>query len=77
MLPNDANSPEQGPSGVPDGENLRAAEQELLARVRELAQQIVDRVNKALSDTETHSSLPTEEKQPLPPDAGEASDPAD
>jgi hypothetical protein len=71
MLPNDVNSPEQDLSGAPDMDNLRTAEQELLARVRDLAQQIVERVNKALSETGTHSSLPTEEKPSLPPSLGD------
>lgn len=72
MLPNDVNSPEQSLSGAPDVDNLRTAEQELLSRVRDLAQQIVDRVNKALGDTELHSPLPTEERPALPPDVGES-----
>lgn len=66
MTNGDARRPEQGRSDRIGGDDLFAKEQELLAKVREVAQQIVERVNKALADTDTHASLPTEEKPALP-----------
>lgn len=63
------NAPEpnagRGRSDRTGGDDLFLKEQELLAKVREVSQQIVERINKALGDTATHDSLPTEENTPL------------
>lgn len=65
MNPTDANASEQGRSDQPCTGDLYLKEQEVLAKVRELAQQIVERVNKALGDTAPLAPLPTEEKPAL------------
>ena len=66
MQSGDAKSSEQGRSDRPNAEDLIRAEQELLARVREVAQQISERVAKALAETDDHPALPTEENPSLP-----------
>jgi hypothetical protein len=65
MNSTDTNTQKQSLSAPGERVEFRIREQELLARVRELAQDIVERVNKALGDTSAHASLPTEEKPSL------------
>ncbi len=65
MDPTDASAPGQGRSDQPGEEDYFAKEKALLAKAQCIAQQIVNRVNKALGDTESHQALPTEEKPPL------------
>jgi hypothetical protein len=65
MQPGDAKSSEQGRSDRPNEDDLVSAKQELLARAREVAQQITERVAKALAETDGHPALPTEENPPL------------
>ena len=65
VFPVNENVPEPEGSGLTGGDNLLRKEQELLAKARETAQRITERVRKTLTDTEGHESLPTEEKPPL------------
>lgn len=65
MPPVGENGPEPERSGPTGEADLLRKEQELLAKVRETAQRIAERVRKALGDTDSHDSLPTEEKPPL------------
>jgi hypothetical protein len=65
MLPADENGPEHAYSDHIGGDDLSFKEQELLAKARDVAQRITARVRKVLEDTDTHQSLPTEEKPPL------------
>jgi hypothetical protein len=62
MSPSDANLPGQGHSDRTGGDDLFLQEQELLAKVRDTARKIVDRVNRALGGTDTHAPLPADEK---------------
>jgi hypothetical protein len=65
MNPPDTTAQEPEDGETPVGRSLFGKGGEVLTRVRELAQEIVERVNRALGDTEPHSSLPTEEKPAL------------
>lgn len=64
-MPSPDNTPTDEPSGQEDRGDELLKEAEVLAKVRDVARKIVEKVNKALGDTSTHSSLPTEEKKPL------------
>jgi hypothetical protein len=70
VLPTDANPPEQGRSDdLPEAEVL-TPDDELLARVKEVARRIVERVRKVAGDTQPDSpalsSDPTDEHPPTP-----------
>lgn len=65
MQSNDVNMAGRGRSDRTGGDDLFIMEQELLARVRDVAQQITERVQKALGDTDTHAAFPTKETRPL------------
>jgi hypothetical protein len=65
MPPTDENGSKQACSDHIGGDDLSFKEQELLAKVRDVARRITARVRKVLEDTDTHQSLPTEEKPPL------------
>ena len=66
MPPEDVKPMGQGSSDQLEGDALLRKEQEVLGRARVIAQRITARVEKTLKDTESHSSLPTEENPPLP-----------
>jgi hypothetical protein len=51
----------------PSWDSIIRAEEELLARAREVAQEITQRVQKALGGTEPHAPLPTEPTKENPP----------
>ena len=57
--------PKQGQIEPLDGDALVQKELEILARVREVAQRITERVAKVLGDTQTHAALPTQEHPAL------------
>jgi hypothetical protein len=61
MRPADAKPPERAPADEP---TLSPTETEMLARVRQVARQITERVAKALSDSDAHPTLPAEETPP-------------
>ena len=64
MLPTDAEPPAPAPA---DGEALSGVEQDLLVRVRDVAQQINERVRKALGDEPREPPPdPDEKSTPLP-----------
>jgi hypothetical protein len=65
MKPNNMSQPKQGQIEPLDGDALARKERELLARVREVAQRITERVAKVLDDTGTHAALPTQEHPAL------------
>jgi hypothetical protein len=65
MPPADENGSRSACSDGNGGDELSVKEQELLAKVRDVARRITARVRKVLEDTDTHRSLPTEEKPPL------------
>ena len=65
MKPNTMNQPKQGQIELLDGNAPGQKERELLARVREVAQRITERVSKVLGDTDTHAALPTQEHPAL------------
>ena len=65
MPPADENGQRPECSDHTGGDDLSFKEQELLAKARDVARRIAARVRKALEDTDTHRSLPTEEKPPL------------
>ena len=65
MPPPDENGTEPACSDHTGADDLSFKEQELLAKARDVAQRITARVRKVLEDTDTHQSLPTEEKPPL------------
>src|SRR5262245_53869423 len=56
MPPDDAKPPEQAQSDLVDVDGLILKERELLARVREVAQQITRRVAQVLADTASHKA---------------------
>ena len=60
----DADLPEPGRSGEPSGDDPRPYGGPLLARVREVARRIVERVRKAL---EGRSDYPTDPNSEAPP----------
>jgi hypothetical protein len=68
---NTLDTSEQGASDRAGGEELFRQDGEVLARLRELAQQIVDRVNKALGEPDTGDLLPPDEPPAAQP-AGRA-----
>jgi hypothetical protein len=64
MPPADENGQRLECSDSPLEGDLSFQEQELLAKTREIAQRITERVRMVLEDTDTHRALPTEEKPP-------------
>ena len=62
MPPADENGQSPGCANPTGGNDLFSKEQELLAKTRDVARRITERVRKALEDTDDHRSLPTEEK---------------
>jgi hypothetical protein len=58
---------ERGPVGQRAWDDVLRAEEELLARAREVAQEITQRVKKVLDETEPHVTLPTEPTKENPP----------
>lgn len=64
-MPTDADSSNAESLGQGGRADKLAREAELLAKVRDVSRQIVERVNKVLGDTGAHASLPAEEKKPL------------
>jgi hypothetical protein len=65
MSPSNAKPPGQEHSDRTGGDDLFLKEQELLAKVRDTARKIVDKVNQALGSADAHASHPADET-PLP-----------
>ena len=61
MHPADENTPEPARPDLDDADGLILRERELLARVREVARQITQRVAQVLADTASSKPPPAEE----------------